>query len=67
MRQFERTLGETLLERRGRRVVVTEVGRLDRYAEEIAAWAAKHRETLKGLPTGRAPSCASGSPTRCRS
>ncbi|MEZ5415920.1 MAG: LysR family transcriptional regulator [Vicinamibacterales bacterium] len=37
VRQFERTLGETLLERRGRQVVVTEVGRwlVYRYADEI--------------------------------
>ena len=36
VRQFEHTLGETLLERRGRQVVVTEVGRLVyRYADEI--------------------------------
>ena len=56
VRQFERTLGETLLERRGRQVVVTEVGRLVfRYAEEIFSLGRELQETLKGLPTGRAP------------
>jgi LysR family transcriptional activator of nhaA len=56
VRQFERALGETLLERRGRQVVVTEVGRLVfRYAEEIFGLGRELQETLKGHPTGRAP------------
>ena len=56
VRQFERTLGETLLERRGRQVVVTEVGRVVyRYADEIFGLGRELQETLKGLPTGRAP------------
>ena len=56
VRQFERSLGETLLERRGRQLVVTEVGRLVfRYAEEIFGLGKELQETLKGRPTGRAP------------
>jgi len=56
VRQFEHTLGETLLERRGRQVVVTEVGRLVfRYADEIFGLGRELQETLKGRPTGRAP------------
>jgi LysR family transcriptional activator of nhaA len=56
VRQFERALGETLLERRGRQVAVTEVGRLVyRYADEIFGLGRELQETLKGRPTGRAP------------
>lgn len=56
VRQFERTLGETLLERRGRQVVVTEVGRLVyRYADEIFGLGRELQQTLKGRPTGRPP------------
>ena len=56
VRQFERTLGETLLERRGRQVAVTEVGRLVyRYADEIFGLGRELQETLKGRPTGRPP------------
>jgi LysR family transcriptional activator of nhaA len=56
VRQFENALGETLLERRGRQVVVTDVGRLVfRYAEEIFGLGRELQETLKGRPTGRAP------------
>ena len=36
IKQFERALGETLLERQGRRVVLTEAGRIVfRYADDI--------------------------------
>ena len=56
VRQFEQALGETLLERRGRQVAVTEVGRLVfRYADEIFSLGRELQETLKGRPTGRAP------------
>lgn len=56
VRQFEHALGETLLERRGRQVAVTEVGRLVfRYADEIFGLGRELQETLKGRPTGRAP------------
>ncbi len=55
IKQFERALGETLLERQGRRVVPTEVGRLVyRYADEIFVLGRELQETLKGRPTGRA-------------
>ncbi len=56
VRQFEHALGETLLERRGRQVAVTEVGRLVfRYADEIFSLGRELQETLKGRPTGRVP------------
>jgi len=55
IKQFERALGETLLERQGRRVVATDVGRLVyRYAEEIFLLGRELQETLKGRPSGRA-------------
>ncbi len=55
IKQFERALGETLLERQGRRVAPTEVGRLVyRYADEIFVLGRELQETLKGRPTGRA-------------
>lgn len=56
VRQFEQALGETLLERRGRQVAVTDVGRLVfRYADEIFGLGRELQETLKGRPTGRMP------------
>lgn len=56
VRQFEHALGETLLERRGRQVAVTDIGRLVfRYAEEIFGLGRELQQTLKGRPTGRAP------------
>lgn len=55
VKQFERALGETLLERQGRRVVATDVGRLVyRYADEIFLLGRELQETLKGRPSGRA-------------
>ena len=55
IKQFERALGETLLERQGRRVAPSEVGRLVyRYADEIFQLGRELQETLKGRPTGRA-------------
>ena len=55
IKQFERALGESLLERQGRRVVATEVGRLVyRYADEIFLLGRELQETLKGRPTGGA-------------
>jgi len=54
IKQLERSLGETLLERQGRRVVPTEIGRLvHRYADEIFQIGRELQETLKGRPTGR--------------
>ena len=55
IKQFEHALGESLLERQGRRVVATEVGRLVyRYADEIFLLGRELQETLKGRPTGGA-------------
>lgn len=55
IKQFEHALGETLLERQGRRVVATEVGRLVyRYADEIFLLGRELQGTLKGRPTGGA-------------
>ena len=54
IKQFERALGETLLERQGRRVVLTEAGRIVfRYADDIFTLGRELQETLKGRPTGR--------------
>jgi LysR family transcriptional activator of nhaA len=55
IKQLEHALGEALLERQGRRVVATEVGRLVyRYADEIFLLGRELQETLKGRPTGGA-------------
>lgn len=55
IKQLERSLGQTLLERQGRRVAPTEIGRLvHRYADEIFHIGRELQETLKGQPTGRA-------------
>ncbi len=54
IKQFERALGETLLERQGRQVGLTEVGRIVfRYADDIFTLGRELQETLKGRPTGR--------------
>jgi LysR family transcriptional activator of nhaA len=54
IKQFERDLGETLLERQGRQVGLTEVGRIVfRYADDIFTLGRELQETLKGRPTGR--------------
>ncbi len=56
VRQFEQVLGETLLERHGRHLAVTEVGRLVfSYADEIFGLGRELQQTLKGRPTGRVP------------
>lgn len=54
IKQFERAIGQTLLERQGRRVVLTETGRLVfRYADDIFTLGRELQETLKGRPAGR--------------
>jgi LysR family transcriptional regulator, transcriptional activator of nhaA len=54
IKQFERALGQTLLERQGRRVVLTETGRIVfRYADDIFALGRELQETLKGRPAGQ--------------
>ena len=54
VRTLERALGERLFERRGRRLVLTDTGRVAfRYAEEIFSLGRELQETLAGRPTGR--------------
>jgi len=58
---LEEALGERLLQRQGRALVLTDVGRVvDRYATEIFTAGAELLETLKGRPSGRAPRLAVG-------
>ncbi len=53
LKQFERALGQPLLERQGRRVVLTETGEIVfRYADDIFTLGRELQETLKGRPTG---------------
>ncbi len=52
---LESALGEPLLERQGRRLALTEIGRVVyRYADEIFTTGRELQETLKGRPSGRA-------------
>jgi LysR family transcriptional activator of nhaA len=54
VRQLEQSLGEPLFERRGRRLVLTEVGRVVyRYADEIFGLGRELLETLRGQAAGR--------------
>jgi LysR family transcriptional activator of nhaA len=54
IRQLEAALGERLFTRKGRRLVLTEVGQTTyRYADEIFALGRELTEALKGRPTGR--------------
>src|SRR5512145_461189 len=51
---LEHALGEKLFERQGRRLALTELGRVAyRYADEIFALGAELQETLRGRPSGR--------------
>lgn len=53
---LEKTLGNKLFERQGRRLVLTDVGRLVyRYADEIFGIGRELLETLKGRPSGGRP------------
>jgi LysR family transcriptional regulator, transcriptional activator of nhaA len=55
IKMLEESLGQKLLERQGRAVVLTDVGRLVyRYADELFAVGREMLETLKGRPAGRA-------------
>jgi LysR family transcriptional regulator, transcriptional activator of nhaA len=55
IKQFERALGQTLLERQGRQVGLTEAGRIVfGYADDIFTLGRELQETLKGRPTGQA-------------
>ncbi len=54
IRALEQSLGEKLLTRSGRRLVLTEFGRVVfRYAEEIFALGEELQNALQGLPVGR--------------
>jgi len=54
LKALEDALGERLFERTGRRLVLTDVGRVVfRYADEIFSLGRELQDTLKGRPTGR--------------
>ena len=54
VRALESALGERLFQRSGRRLVLTDAGRLAyRYAEEIFSLGREMRDALRGRPTGR--------------
>ncbi|MGZ8411300.1 MAG: transcriptional activator NhaR [Gemmatirosa sp.] len=54
VRLLERSLGETLFERRGRALALTEAGRVAyHYAQEIFALGREFQDVLGGRPTGR--------------
>jgi LysR family transcriptional activator of nhaA len=54
VRSLERALGEKLLVRQGRRLVLTEMGQVVYgYAEEIFSLGRELQDTVKGRPTGR--------------
>lgn len=54
LKALEEALGEKLFERTGRRLVLTDVGRVVfRYADEIFSLGRELQDTLKGRPTGR--------------
>ncbi len=56
IRKLEHVLDEKLFERRGRKLVLTEVGRVAyRYADEIFSLGRELTDTLRGRPTSRAP------------
>jgi LysR family transcriptional activator of nhaA len=53
---LEESLGDKLFERQGRRLVLTDVGRLVyRYADEIFGIGRELLETIKGRPSGQRP------------
>jgi len=54
IKQLEQALGEPLFERVGRRLVLSDAGRLaQRYAEDIFSLGREFQNELKGRPTGR--------------
>jgi len=56
IRKLEHVLDERLFERRGRNLVLTEMGRIAfRYAEEIFTIGGELMETMRGRPTSRPP------------
>lgn len=61
MRRLELSLGERLMERRGRGLVLTEAGRLAyRYAEEIFSLGREFQDVLGGQPSDRPARLAIG-------
>lgn len=61
IRALEDSLGEKLFARRGRRLVLTEMGRVVfRYAEEIFSLGRELRDAVKGRPVGRPQSLMVG-------
>jgi LysR family transcriptional activator of nhaA len=61
IRKLEQVLDEKLFERRGRGLVLTEMGRVAfRYAEEIFSLGNELVDTLRGRPTSRPPRLAIG-------
>ncbi len=56
LRALERSLGQPLFHRRGRRLELTEMGHVAlRYADEIFTLGRELTETFQGRPVGRAP------------
>jgi LysR family transcriptional activator of nhaA len=56
IRKLEHALGEKLFEKKGRHLVLTEMGRVAyRYADEIFAIGRELTDTLRGRPPSRAP------------
>ncbi len=61
VKMLEEALGERLFQRKGRTLVLTDVGRVvDRYADEIFSVGHELLETLKGRPSGRVPQLTVG-------
>ena len=61
VKMLEDALGEHLFQRKGRTLVLTDVGRVvDRYADEIFTIGHELLETLKGQPSSRAPQLTVG-------
>ncbi len=61
IKRFEEVLGEKLFEKRGRNLILTEVGRLVfRYADEIFTLGREMQDVLQGRPTNRPPKMVIG-------
>ena len=56
LRALEESLGEKLFEKSGRKLVLTEIGKVVyRYADEIFTLGRELRDTVRGRPSGRPP------------
>ncbi len=61
LKTLEASLGVKLLDRQGRRLVLTDVGRTDlRYADDIFRTGQELQRAVKGLPTGQRPRLMAG-------